>query len=71
MKKKSQQIQTHRDFIIYISSHVSKMHLFWSQLNANNVLPHVSIFNYFKYKYNNYFEIIWDIQFKCLDDFKL
>jgi hypothetical protein len=38
-------------------SHATKMQLFWSQLKANHVLPHVLIFDYFKYYYY-YFEII-------------
>ncbi len=54
------------NFIVYVLSHATKMQLFWSQLRANDVLPCVPIFNYLKY--NNYFEIIYDIQFKCLDD---
>jgi hypothetical protein len=44
------------------------MQLFWSLLKENDVLSHVLICNYLKYKYDYYFEIIWDIQFKCLDD---
>jgi hypothetical protein len=33
------------------------------------MLPYVSIFKYLKYNNNNDFEIIWDIQLKCLDDY--
>jgi hypothetical protein len=53
---------------VYILSHVIKMQLFWSLMNANDVMPCVPIFNYLKYKYYCYFEVIWDIQFKCLND---
>jgi len=45
MKKKS--INTHSSFdsIVYVLSQVIKMQLFWSQLMANDVLPHVPIFD--------------------------
>jgi hypothetical protein len=31
------------DYIVYVLSHVTKMQLFWSQLRANDVMPHVFI----------------------------
>jgi hypothetical protein len=31
-------------------------------------MPRVPIFNYLIYKIYYYFEIMWDIQFKCLND---
>jgi hypothetical protein len=34
--------------IVYVLSHAIKMQLFWSLLKANDVLPHVPIFNYLK-----------------------
>ncbi len=37
-------------------------------IEANDVLPHILILNYLKYNNNYYFEIIYDVQFKCLDD---
>jgi hypothetical protein len=46
------------DSIVYIFLHVTKMQLFLSQLGANDVLPHVLIFDYLKYYYYYYFEII-------------
>ncbi len=42
---KSQQIQVHNLTPLYTYCH---MQLFWSLLRANDVLPHVSIFNYLK-----------------------
>jgi hypothetical protein len=48
MKKKSTNISSSFDSIIYISSHAIKMQLFWSLLKANDVLPPISIFNYLK-----------------------
>jgi hypothetical protein len=42
------------------------MQLFCSLLGANDVLPHVSIFNNIN-NINN-IEIIWHVQFTCLDD---
>jgi hypothetical protein len=72
MKKKSTNTSSSFDSIVYVLSHVTKMQLFLSLLKANDVLPHVPIFNYLEYNDNYYyFEIIWDIQFKCLDDFIL
>jgi hypothetical protein len=47
------------------------MQLFWSQLKANHVLPCVLIYDYlyyYYYYYYYYFEIIYDVQFKDLDD---
>jgi len=37
-------------------------------MKANDVMPRVPIFNYLRYRYYYYFEVIWDIQFKCLND---
>jgi hypothetical protein len=45
------------DYIVYVLSHATKMQLFWLQLRANEVMPRVLIFDYFKYYYY-YFEII-------------
>jgi hypothetical protein len=56
------------DSIVYILSHVTKMQLFWSQLKVNDVLPCVLIFDYLKYNNYYYFEIIYNVQFKYLDD---
>jgi hypothetical protein len=58
MKKMSTNTNSSFDSIIYVLSHVIKMQLFWSQLTANDVLPHVPIFDLKKYNNNNYFEII-------------
>jgi hypothetical protein len=61
MKEKVNKHISSFDSIIYILSHVTKMQLFWSQLKANDVLPHVLIFyylNYYYYHYYQYFEII-------------
>ncbi len=49
--------------IVYVLLHATKMQVFWSQLKANDVLPHVLIFDYYYY-----YEIIYDVQFKYLDD---
>jgi len=46
------------DFIVYVLSHVSIIQLFWSQFKANDVLPHVPIFNYLEYKYYYFLDII-------------
>ncbi len=62
MKKKVNKYISSFDYIVYVLSHATKMELFWSQLRANDVLPHVLIFAYLKHYYY-YFEIIWDIQF--------
>jgi hypothetical protein len=37
-------------------------------LGANDVLPCVPIFNNNNNNNNNNIEIIWDVQFTCLDD---
>jgi hypothetical protein len=58
MKEKVNKYISSFDSIIYILSHATKMQLFWSQLKANDVLPHVLIFDYLKYNNNYYFEII-------------
>jgi hypothetical protein len=55
MKKKS--TNTFHPLTIYILSHATMMELFWSQLKANDVLPHVLKFDYLKFDYY-YFEII-------------
>jgi len=52
MKKKINKYISSFDYIVYVLSHAIKMQLFWSQLRANDVLPHVLIFDYY------YFEII-------------
>ncbi len=67
-RKKSTNINSSFDSIVYVLSHEIKMQLFWSRLKANDVLPRVPIFDYLKYNNNYYFEIIHDVQFKCLDD---
>jgi hypothetical protein len=51
--KKSTNINLSFDSIVYILSHATKMQLFWSQLRANYVLPHVLTFDYLKYNNNN------------------
>jgi hypothetical protein len=67
MKEKINKYISSFDSIVYILSHVAKMQLFWSQLKANDVLPSTLIFDYLKYN-NYYLEIIYDDQFKYLDD---
>jgi hypothetical protein len=57
-KKKSTNTNSSLDYIVYIFSCATKMQLFWSQLKANSMLPHVLIFDYLKYYYSYYFEII-------------
>jgi len=57
-EKKSTNTSSSFNSIIYILSHATKMQLFWSQLKVNDVLPHVPIFNYLKYKCYYSFEII-------------
>jgi hypothetical protein len=54
MKEKVNKYISSFDYIVYVLSHVTKMQLFKSQLRANDVLPHVLIFDYYYY----YFEII-------------
>jgi hypothetical protein len=54
MKKKVNKYISFFDYIVYVLSHATNMQLFWSQLNANDVLPRVLIFDYYYY----YFEII-------------
>jgi hypothetical protein len=46
--KKSTNINSSFDSIIYTLSHATNMQLSWSLLRANDVLPHVLIFNYLK-----------------------
>jgi hypothetical protein len=70
MKEKVNKYISSFDSIVYILLHVTNMQLFWSQLKANDVLPRVLIFEYLKYYYY-YFEIIYDVQFKYLDDLLL
>jgi hypothetical protein len=48
MKKKSTNISSSFDSIVYVLSHVIKMQQFWSLLGAIDVLAHVSIFSYLK-----------------------
>jgi hypothetical protein len=57
-RKKSTNTSSSFDFIVYILSHATKMWLFWSLLKAKDVLPCVSTFNYLKYTYYYYCEII-------------
>jgi len=57
-KKNSTNINSSLDSIVYILSHGTNMQLFWSQLKANDMLPHVSIIDYLNYNNNYYFEII-------------
>jgi hypothetical protein len=66
MKEKVNKYISSFDYVIYVLSYATKMQLFWSQLIANDVLPHIIIYYYYYYYY--YFEIIYDIQFKYLDD---
>jgi hypothetical protein len=61
MKEKVNKYISSFGSIVYVLSHVTKMQLFWLQLKANDVLPRVLIYYY-------YFEIIYDVQFKYLDD---
>jgi len=69
MKKKINKYISSFNSIVYILSHATKMQLFWSQLRENDVLPLVLIFDYLNYYYcYYYFEIIYDVQFKYLDD---
>jgi hypothetical protein len=49
MKKKVNKYISSFDTIVYVLSHATKMQLFWSQLRANDVLPHVLIFDYLNY----------------------
>ncbi len=58
MKGKINKYISSFDSIVYILSHTTKMQLFWLQLRANDVLPHVLIFNYLKNIYYNDYEII-------------
>jgi hypothetical protein len=58
MKAKVYKYISSFDYIIYVLSHAIKMQLFWLQLRANDVLPHVLIFDYLKYYYYYYFKII-------------
>jgi len=51
MKKKINKYISSFDSIVYVLSHVIKMQLFWSQLKANHVLPHVLIYDYYYYYY--------------------
>jgi len=44
--KKSTNINSSFNSIIYVLSHVTKMQLFWSQLKANDVFPCLPIFDY-------------------------
>jgi hypothetical protein len=67
MKEKVNKYISSFDFIIYILSHATKMQLFCSQLKVNDVMPCVLIFDHLNYYYY-YFEIIWDLQFKYLND---
>jgi len=48
MKEKVIKYISSFDSIVYVLSHTTKMQLFWSQLRANQVLPHVLIFDYYK-----------------------
>jgi hypothetical protein len=59
MKNKVNKYIPSFDYIIYVLSHAIEMQLFWSQLMTNDMLPHVLIFDYLKYK---------DVQFKHSDD---
>jgi len=56
--------------VVYVFSFVIKMQLFWWTMKTNDVLPMshlLKLFKYFKYNY----EIIYNVQFICLDDFRL
>jgi hypothetical protein len=57
MKEKVNKYISSFDYIVYVLSHATKMQLFWSELKANDVLPHVLIFDYLK-DYYYYFKII-------------
>jgi len=46
MKEKVNKYISYFDSIVYVLSHATKMQLFWSQLKANHVLPHVLIFDF-------------------------
>jgi hypothetical protein len=56
--KKNQQIHFIFDSIVYVLSHATKMQLFLSQLKTNDVLQCVLIFDYSKYYFILFFEII-------------
>jgi hypothetical protein len=56
MKEKINKYISSFDSIVYVLSYATKMQLFWSQLKANHVLPHVLIYDDDDYYY--YFEII-------------
>jgi len=58
MKEKINKYISSFDLIVYVLSHVTKMQLFWSQLRANDVLPRDLMYDYLKYNYYYYFEII-------------
>ncbi len=58
MKEKVNKYISSFDSIVYVLSHATKIQIFWSQLRANDVLPHVLIFDYLKYNNKYYFEII-------------
>jgi hypothetical protein len=48
MKEKVNKYISSFDYIVYVLSHATNMHLFWSQLKANEMLPHV--FNIWLFK---------------------
>jgi hypothetical protein len=58
MKEKVNKYISSFDSIVYVLSHAIKMQLFLSELKVNDVLPRVLIFDYLKYNYYYYFEII-------------
>jgi hypothetical protein len=61
MKEKVNKYISSFDYIVYVLSRATNMQLFWSQLNTNDVLSRVLIFdylNYLNYYYYHYFEII-------------
>jgi hypothetical protein len=68
-ERKIQQIQVHPLTPLYMYCYIRlRCDYFGHTWGQNDVLPCVPIFNYLKYKYNCYFEIIEGVLFKCLDD---
>ncbi len=49
MKEKVNKYISSFDYIVYVLSHATKMQLILSRLRANDVLPHVLMFDYLDY----------------------
>jgi hypothetical protein len=68
-EKKSQQIQVHPLTPLYTYVTCDDDATILVAIKTNDVLPRVLILNYLNYYYYYYyFEIIYEVQFKCLDD---